>query len=133
MRVFPEPVGPRNKKLPIGRPGGVHSRQVHLIDVDDLLDGFILAYNQFEQGFLQRFGVFTRSASGLDIFLRRLISVFVDPSFYSFVPSGHLRWFSDAIHRPISPKPHQASFVLFVPRVFPISSSWGGKVSLQFD
>ena len=43
MRVLPDPVGPRNRKLPIGRPGGFMPGEKHLVNFGDFFDGLVLA------------------------------------------------------------------------------------------
>ena len=45
-RVLPDPVGPKNKRFAIGRPGGIMPGQVHLVDAYNGLNRFLLADNQ---------------------------------------------------------------------------------------
>ena len=47
--VLPEPVGPRNSRLHIGRPRSGHSRQVGLVRLHDLLDSLVLSDDSLPQ------------------------------------------------------------------------------------
>ena len=49
-RVLPEPVGPRNRRLPTGRARSVQSGQKHLVDFSDFFDSRILADDFPPQG-----------------------------------------------------------------------------------
>ena len=55
MRVLPEPVGPKKEEVPDRTARRGHPGQIHLIDVHDLLNGFILADNQPAQAYFQGF------------------------------------------------------------------------------
>ena len=52
IRVFPDPVGPRNRKFPTGRPTGDRP-QMSLVSSHDLVNGFILSNNQVTEFVLQ--------------------------------------------------------------------------------
>ena len=45
MRVLPLPVGPKKEEVADRPSGSAHSGEIHLIDVHDLLDRFILTDN----------------------------------------------------------------------------------------
>jgi hypothetical protein len=52
---------PEEQEIPHWPTGRGQASDMHLIDVDNLLYGFVLSYDEFEQGFLQHFGVFARA------------------------------------------------------------------------
>ena len=61
-RVLPEPVGPRNSRLPTGRPWRIQPGQKHLIDFRDLLDRLVLPHNLAAQGGFKVAGVVAAAA-----------------------------------------------------------------------
>src|SRR6185312_9416305 len=57
---FPRPSGTQKEKIGNRASRSGHPCQIHLIHVDDLLNGFVLPYNHLAERTIQRFGITSR-------------------------------------------------------------------------